>query len=116
MNVKIAHVTSPEPKTWDISEESGKGTVLAMLLCIAAITAYLKVGRVWIEANVPHFYGSIVLLMLAVITVFTLGCALHMIFIGDKSGRELRKDIKRQTDELYRFIASTDKRIHELEA
>ncbi len=99
-----------------VNEESGKGTVLAMLICIGAITAYLKVGQIWIEANLPEFYGGLVVQMLAVITVFTLGCALHMLFIGDKSGRELKKDLKKQISELYHFVSDVEKRISDLES
>lgn len=116
MNLKLSNVSNTEAKAWDLAEEDGKGTVLAMLLCIGAITAYLKVGRLWLDANIPHFYGNIILLMLAVVTLFTLGCALHMIFIGDKSGRELRKDLKRQTSELYEFVRASEERIEELES
>jgi hypothetical protein len=116
MNAKMKRSNKAPAAPALLADETGKGTVLAMLFCIAVIGAYIKVGRVWLDANVPPFYATILLLMIGVITLFTLGCALHMIFIGDKSGRELRRDLKKQTDQLYSFVAESEKKIHSLEA
>ncbi|MCB0324684.1 MAG: hypothetical protein KDD69_13975 [Bdellovibrionales bacterium] len=96
-------------------DEAGKGTVWAMLLCIAAITAYLKGGQIWLTAHLSPFHHILLLLTVGVITLFTVGCALHMVLVGDKSRRELRKDLKRQIDELYSFVAESQTRIQELE-
>lgn len=94
----------------------GKATTTAMLLCVAAVTCYLKVGREYCEVSLQPFYHTLVLLTLAIVTAFTLGCALHMVFIGDRSSRELRRDLNRQIAELISFVSHSLKRIRKLEA
>ena len=74
-------------------EESGKGTTWSMLFCLCAITLYLKGGNELLDAYVPLRYHTPILLTLAILTFFTLGCALHMIFLGEKSVPELRKSL-----------------------
>lgn len=98
-----------------IENEAGKGTVWSMLFCTIAIGAYLKVGRAWLLEHAAPFHHSVLVLTVGIITIFTLGCALHMIFVGDKSARQLRRDLKRQVEELNQYVAASQKRIQEIE-
>jgi hypothetical protein len=96
--------------------EAGKGTTWAMVFCLGIIAAYLNYGKSYLDANINPFYHDLLVLTLAVVTVFTVGCVLHMIFIGDKSDRELRRDLRRQNDEVFKFIASSQTRLCELQS
>jgi hypothetical protein len=96
--------------------EAGKGTTWAMVFCLGVIAAYLKYGKNYLDANINPFYHNLLVLTLAVVTVFTVGCVLHMIFIGDKSDRELCRDLRRQNDELFKFIAGSQTRLCELQS
>lgn len=96
--------------------EVGSATLWAMLFCTASLIAYLKIGRAFLDTHVPPFYHLLIVLTLAIVTIFTLGCSIHMIFMGDKSTRYLRRDLLKQTEELARFVIQSKKRIRDYEA
>ena len=67
------------------------------------------------DLNVQPYYHKVILLTFAIITLFTFGCALHMIFVGDRSARELRRDIQKQIALLTSFVVSETRRLQKLE-
>ena len=58
-------------------------------------------------------YTIIALLVLA--TLFSLGCTLHMAFIGDENDETLKKDLVQKFDELQTLIGTAQNRINRVE-
>lgn len=85
-----------------------------MVACLAVIAFYLKYGKAYLDSNLAPFYHNLIVLTLAMATVFTVGCVLHMIFIGDRSARELRSELRKKNEAAAVFIAYAQKRICEL--
>jgi hypothetical protein len=98
----------------NLRSEDGKATLWAMLICIVLISTYLKVGRAIVESNFSPLHNHLIIACLGTMAIFTLGCSIHMIFCGDRSSREIKKDIRRQVDELKTFSESAKLRIENL--
>lgn len=96
-------------------EEKGKGTVWAMLLCTILAAFYLKGGRAFIDSHVNPTFHLILIMIFAVMTVFTIGCVIHMIFVGDRSNRELKKELVEQSNAIDNFIAEAQTKIRTIE-
>jgi hypothetical protein len=96
-------------------EEEGKGTVWAMLLCTMVTAFYLKGGKALVDSHIDPTFHLILIMIFAVITVFTIGCAIHMIFVGDRSNRELKRELVEQSDAIDNFIAAAQTKIRTFE-
>ncbi len=86
-----------------------------MLLCVVLISAYLKIGRAIIEVSLSPVYHTLIIACLATLSIFTLGCSIHMMFCGDRSTKEIKRDVKRQIKELANFTESAKVRIRGLQ-
>ena len=86
-----------------------------MLLCIVAIVAYLKGGKAALEGHVPPMFHILLLTILGVVTVFTMGCELHVLLLGEKSAGQIRRELNRQLKRLARFVKSSRQRVEEIE-
>ncbi len=98
-----------------VRNEVGSINTVSMLLCIIAIAAYLKGGKEALEAQVPAFYHILLLILLGVVTIFTVGCELHVLLLGEKSARQIRRELSRQLKRLARFTKSSRERINAIE-
>lgn len=98
-----------------LDNESGSINTLSMLLCIVAIGAYLKGGQAALEQYLPPFLHLLLLIILGIITMFTIGCEVHVLLLGEKSAGQLRRELNRQTKRLRRFIKSSRDRISAVE-
>ena len=98
-----------------IRDEFGKSTLWAMLLCIFTLGYYLKSGRAFLEASMPPYYHTIIILMLAVVTIFTVGCSIQMMLAGDPSNGTLKRKMRAELEEYSSFIDNSVMRIRDLE-
>ncbi len=93
----------PTP-SWDqkvlAADESGRALPWPILLCLFVSLGYLVYLREFIELNAPAMFGTIVVCCLAIANVFALGCSLQLLFIGTESNSHIRRQLKRQVDEL----------------
>ncbi len=94
---------------------SNSGTTWAMLLCFALIGFYLTHGKQYLNTSVHPFYHILIVSTLAIITIFTLGCVLHMLLIGDKPIDELAHELQQQNNDLLDYATHTHYRLKELE-
>lgn len=85
--------------------EQGAMTSICMLFCIAGIIAYIKVGRFMLTEAYSLEIHLMIVSLLAVVTLCTIGCQIHMIIKGEKSPGQIRRLLKRQLKELS--IATT---------
>lgn len=99
----------------EASDEAGKITVIAMLICLASIIGYLKVGRFVLPEALTAQQHTVLLLIIFTTTLFTIGCVLHVIFLGEKSPRQLRKELKKQLKFLQEFLVRSKDRIEAVE-
>ena len=98
-----------------LKNELGSINTLSMLLCIVAIAAYLKGGKAALEAQVPPLFHILLVVILGVVTLFTVGCELHVILLGEKSAGQIRRELNRQLKRLARFVKSSRQRVDAIE-
>lgn len=98
-----------------LASESGKAISWAILLCAAVAGTYLNGGREYLEANLPPFYHMMVLMGGAFVCIASLGCGIHLLLLGGKSDRELRKTIRTQNDTLLQLVRESDALIRGME-
>ena len=115
-NKAIAYHEAPKRFRFHTIVEQGKATTWAMLICVAAIAAYIKFGREFFNSTLAPIYHTLIVATLAVLALFTLGCVVNMILVGDKSYRQLRKDLKSQVSDLRAFLIEAQTRTAELDA
>jgi hypothetical protein len=96
-------------------DESGKGTVWAMLFSLALIFAYLSHGQAFLSEHTAPIIHGLFLIVLAIITVFSLGCGLHMALVGDRSDKEIRTNLRNQLIELSDYLEFAGERIKQYE-
>jgi len=94
--------------------ETGGFNSIFMLFCIIAIGSYLKGGRALLEQLNPAYHLGIVA-VIGVVTIFTLGCQLHVLLLGEKSPGQIRRELDRQSRKLANFIKLSRDRIAEIE-
>ena len=98
-----------------VSSESGKAISWAILLSAGIAGAYLNGGREYLEKALPPFYHMMVLMGLAFVCIASLGCGLHLFFLGGSSTRELKRTLKGQNDALLQLIRESDALIRGME-
>ncbi len=99
-----------------LSDCSGRGTTWALFFCLAATIWYLKIGQPFFAEHLAPIHHTLVLITLGIIVLFTIGCCLQMILMGDKTNGQLRRDLRRQVQELEAFVNDSTKQIREYEA
>ncbi len=99
----------------EVEGEAGRLTVLAMIFCIVAIAGYLKVGQFILPKMLAPNQLTLLLLLVGTITLFTIGGVIHTILMGEKSPRQLRRELRRQIKLLSAFVAQTKERIADIE-
>ena len=100
------------------SDEAGIGGLLA-ILSIALLCLYLKYD----EAILARLFGNqvtpvvstIVLVVLSVMTLFSVCCAIHMRFIGDRSNRSLLRDVRERTGQINVLVSSSSSHLKRFE-
>lgn len=96
-----------------LQNEDGNAAVFG-LLGLAALIYLVKYGEVYFESLDPVFYyGTIALL--ATISLFSMGCSIHMRALGSRPKRQLVKEIFNQIKEFDSIINSAQEQIRHLE-
>lgn len=98
-----------------VSNQAGKTETWVMLLCLIGVGAYLKIGRELFSEHLSPIYHILIVATLIVVTLFTLGCVLNLIVLGDKSKRDQIKDLQKQLAELRSYVDASRGRIGSLE-
>lgn len=83
-----------------LRNESGAGTTWAMLLCTLAVFCYIRFGRAYLLLHLSPLYDSLATVTLVLVSLFTAGCALHMMCIGEVSNRHLRDHVGKSAEKL----------------
>ena len=97
-----------------ISNEKGSAGLWA-LVGLSALIGYIKYLRPEVLGKVHPLLDSTLLVALTMVTIFALGCALHMKSIGERPSSRLKKDIIKQIRELHSIISFANKRIFDVE-
>ena len=97
-----------------IADESGRATVWAVLLSFSATVYYLKEGNKLL-VGYPDYVGSLVLMTLGIICVFSAGCFVHMLFIGEQSKGAMRDDLREFAEEVRKLYVNSLKRLRYIE-
>lgn len=84
--------------------ERGVALPWPIVTCLIISLAYLEYGKPYLEANAPQIFAIIVLCCLGIANIFALGCSVQLLFQGSHSGRYLRKNLKRQVEELRSVV------------
>jgi hypothetical protein len=99
----------------EITGEEGKTTIWAMLISLVMIVGYIFVGQDFLLEHASPTLHALAVIIVAVVTIFSLGCGLHMALVGDRSDREIRRDIKNRVLELSDFVDFSRERITQFE-
>ncbi len=110
---KISEIAVEENET-RIGSESGKALPWILILAAAAWGSYLKWGQPYVNSLSP-FYNQIAIVALAVSTIFALGCGCHLLAIGGKSNRVVRRNLRGVVSSLDQFIEESNSRIRQIE-
>lgn len=95
--------------------ERGAMTSVCMLLCILAIVTYIRFGRDILTQAYSLEIHLMIVSLLAVITLASVGCQIHMIIKGEKSPRQLKRILKRQLKDLSIATTTGLQRLSEIE-
>lgn len=95
--------------------ESGKAIVWAIMFCAALWGAYFKFGKEYMDANLPHLMSALVVAVLGIVSLFSLGCGLHLLFIGGASFGTTRRNLRQQVKELDQFVQDAATRVRQIE-
>jgi len=87
-----------------IGSESGKAISWALLLCAAVAGAYYSGGKEYLEHNLSPFLQTLVIMCSGLVCLASLGCGLHLLFLGGRSNSELRVLIKEHNDTLVQLV------------
>jgi hypothetical protein len=99
-----------------IKSESGKAISWAILLCAAVYGGYINGGKEYLDTHLTPFYHMMVLMGVVCVCIAALGCGLHLMFLGGKSNKELRKMLRAQHAALLELVRESETAIHSLEA
>ncbi len=88
------------PQTKLAEDESGRGTTLAMLCCTIALFCYIKFGRAYVLIYLAPVFDIVTSATLILISLFTLGCTLHMMLIGEVSNKAFNDLLEKNSDSL----------------
>lgn len=90
----------------NLSEESGRALPWPVFLCLVVSIAYLMLIKEHVEHNSTPLLGTIILCVLVIANVFALGCSIQLLFIGGESNRFVRKNLRRQAEDLRKLVDS----------
>ena len=110
----VIEATPLEETNSPMASESGKALPWIVILAAVAWGSYFKWGRPHVEALSP-FYNQIAIVALAVATIFALGCGCHLLAIGGKSNRVVRRNLRGVVTSLDQFIVESNARIRQIE-
>jgi len=96
-------------------DERGSGTVSAMILSLMLVLTYVFYGNAFLTENTNTTVHGILAIVLGLFTIFSLGCGLHMMIVGDRSDSQIRKDLRAQLIELGSFIDFVNEKIADLD-
>ena len=104
-------------KQWKklLQGELGSFNSLCMLFCILCIGFYLKGGRDIIASHYPTNIHYLIVAGIIVVSIFSIGCQLHIILLGEKTPRQLRRELGRQTKKLASLICYARERLSRIE-
>ena len=108
--IEATRVEAPQA----IGSESGKALPWIIVLAAIAWGSYFQWGQPYIKALSP-FYNQIAVVALAVATIFALGCGCHLLAIGGKSNRVVRRNLRGVVGSLDQFITESNVRIRQIE-
>ncbi len=80
--------------------EEGKTSTFFSALVLFASVAYLKIGRQLLLQSHPEIFDILVLVSLGLAGVFSVGCMLHMLLIGEPSLKAFRNLVISEADHL----------------
>ena len=100
---------------YNLNNEKGSGTVLCMICSLFLVVAYVFYGHDFLTFNSSPIVHGISAIILGIFTIFSLGCGLHMLVVGDRSNKQIRKDIRSQLIELGSFIDFANEKIQKLD-
>ena len=110
MGLKVVTEGRMKTSTPILHDERGFGGLIA-ISSIALLCLYLKFDQQILRAvfgpQVTPMVGSVVLVVLSVMTLFSVCCSIHMKFIGDRSNRSLVREVRERTNQLNQLIASS---------
>lgn len=99
---------SPQPNIAD--NESGLAGLLA-LFSIAILCIYIKYDQIILQKlfgdQVTPLLSTIVVVILSVMVLFSICCAIHMKFIGDRSNRSLIREIRSRVNQINMLISTS---------
>lgn len=98
-----------------MASESGKAISWAILLCAAVAGSYYAGGKEVLEQNLSPFFQTLVVLSSVLVCFASLGCGLHLFFLGGRSNTELRHLIKEHNDTLVQLVREGTALIHSVE-
>ncbi len=110
----VAHITVNSIDR-DFSSEAGKAISWAILLSLAVSGGLYYGGKEHLQHLLPPFFANLAVLGSGVICVFSLGCGLHLLFMGSKTNSELRRSLKAQQSALAHLVAEGDEIIRQTE-
>ena len=101
----------PSLHTTLLANQQGKINTLAMILCLFALLFYFKIGRAHFLLLASPLYDTLVSSTLVLVSLFAIGCELHMIALGDLSGSSLRKDAVARAEKLAKLASYVSKQL-----
>jgi hypothetical protein len=114
MKLLLKNSNTFTPSKAFISNEKGSAGLWA-LVGLSVLIGYIKYLRPELLGKVHPLLDSTLLVALTMVTIFALGCALHMKSIGDRPSGRLRKDIIKQIRDLHSTVSFANKRIFDVE-
>lgn len=98
-------------KIGNIIGETGKATVVAMLGSLTLIAIYAFFGRAYLQTEFPVIINQLVFALIGVLTTFSLGYGIHMALVGDKTDKQVKKEIRVRLIELGDFVDFANEKI-----
>lgn len=92
----------------DLRHEAGRALSLAILLCLAVSGGLYFGGKEYLQLHLSPFFATLSILGSGVICVFSLGCGVHLLFMGSKSNGELKRSLRAQQQALASLVAEGD--------
>lgn len=95
---------SVAPKQTEIAGEDGRALPWPIVICLLLSVSYLQFAKEYVEKSTPELFGTIVICILVIANIFALGCSLQLIFLGGESNNYIRKNLKRQSEDLRKLV------------
>lgn len=104
-----------KPHSFSVNNEQGSATTISMIVSFTLVLSYILIGHSFLSEQVPPTVHGILAILLGLFTIFSLGCGMHMLCVGCRSNKQIRRDLRAQLIELGSFIDFTDEKISSLD-